>query len=101
MAERLDYVLREMKWNQADLARAVKASEQSTVGNWFSGRNKTMEPRFAFLLQDEHYWSARWLLEGEGPPRLEVIEPEKRKILEDVSELPLDRLRAVAAVLGL
>lgn len=99
LAERLNYVMEEMGWSAADLAREVEASEQSTVGNWLSGRNKSMAPAFAYRLQDKHYWNARWLMEGtEGlPRRLPVLEPERKQVLEHFTALPLERLRAVMA----
>jgi hypothetical protein len=101
LAEKLEYVMNEMDWKPADLTRAVGASEQSTIGNWLAGRNKTMEPRFAYRLQDDYSWNARWLLEDDHPPRLELVEPERKRIIKEVAELPLDRLRALAAALGL
>jgi hypothetical protein len=102
LAERLEHVLREMEWKPADLGRACEVSEQSTVGNWLSGRNKTMDPVFAFRLQDKHRWNARWLLEGEPwPPRLPAMEMERQRILDGVGALPMERLKALASALGL
>lgn len=100
LGERLEYVLEEMEWDGAQLAREIGAPHQSTVGNWLSGYNKTMAPRFAFALQDKYRWNARWLLLSEGPPRISTPDESKEKILDELRNLPLDRLKAVRAVLS-
>jgi transcriptional regulator with XRE-family HTH domain len=101
LAERLAYVLKETGWSEAELARQIGANGQSTVQHWLRGRNKTMQPRFANALQDKHRWDARWLLEGHGDPRLPFVEAEKQQILDRVSALPIERLRALAELIKL
>lgn len=101
LAERLTYVLEQMDWDEAELARQIGAAGQSTVQHWTTGRNKKMQSRFAWPLQDNHHWSARWLLDGEGEPKMPYVDPEKRKIIEGVSALPVERLRHLAAAFDL
>lgn len=100
LADRLQYVMDEMKWNEAELARQIGAAGQSTVQQWTKGRNQTMQSKFVWPLVDNHRWSARWLLDGDGEPRMPFVEAERRRLIETVSSQPLERLRAVVALLG-
>lgn len=100
LAERVQYVLDEMEWTEAEFARQVGARGQSAVQHWTIGRNKTIKPKFAWPLQDKHRWSARWLLDGEGEPRIPFVEAEKQKLIERVSSLPAERLKALAELIG-
>lgn len=97
LRERLEHVMHEMDWKPADLGRELGTAYDSTVGNWMS-RNSGMDARYAFILQDKHRWNARWLLYGEGPER--IPDPAKAKILEDLSALPIDKLRAIQAAIA-
>lgn len=101
LGERLEFVMSEMEWDEAELARQMGARGQSTVQHWIRGRNKRMQSRFAWPLQDKHHWSARWLLDGEGEPRMPYIDAEKQKIVDRVTALPIERLKALAAAIGL
>jgi hypothetical protein len=104
LAQRVEYLLETMEseaeWDEAELARQMGAKGQSTVQHWRLGRNKRMQSRFAWPLQDKHRWSARWLLDGDGEPRMPYVEAEKRKLIETVSTLPADRLRALVTLIG-
>lgn len=87
--------------NKTAMARAIGAgSSGSTITNWLS-RNKSMDPTYAFRLQDKYQWNARWLLEGVGPARLTVLDPADEALLESIRNLPPERRRALAAILGL
>lgn len=104
LAERLQYVLDvmadELGWDEAELARQMGARGQSTVQHWLKGRNKRMQSRFAWPLQDNHRWNARWLLDGEGEPRIAFVAPEKRRLVDRVSSMPVERLKALLEALG-
>jgi len=63
---RLHRVLREMRWTQGDLAAATGASKQ-TVSRWMRDGHISIDPQFAFALQDETGFCARWILLGDGP----------------------------------
>lgn len=92
-----------MGWNQSELARAAKTTRQS-VSNWMgqiSGVKGNMEPRFAWNLEDETRFNARWIVYGEGPPRLEVADPLDAKLFAELSKLSLERKRALLLALGL
>jgi transcriptional regulator with XRE-family HTH domain len=99
LSERLKIILKEMSWTPSEMARELGIGA-STVGNWLH-RNNAMEPRCAFLLQDKYLWNARWILEGVGPQRLVVLPAEDETILQKVRELPPERRRALALILGL
>lgn len=99
LAERLQYVMDEMDWQyKAELARAVNTPHQSTVGNWFL-RDGSMDPKYAFRLQDKHRWNARWLLQGEGPERIPAPDPEVDEIIKEIQDLPKERIQALRAIL--
>jgi hypothetical protein len=87
-----------MKWNQSDLAREIGASP-GAVGHWLF-RNQQMDASYAFILQDNHRWNARWILEGIGPARIEVSDEEAEALFREILELPADRRRALRTLLG-
>lgn len=95
LASRILYMIDEMGWNKSDLARELDC-EPSAVGNWIR-RNRLMDPRYAFLLQDRHGWNARWLIEGIGPPRLETLPPRTEALIERIKRLPEDRQDALSS----
>lgn len=90
----------EMGWNKAQLSREIGAKNQSTVGEWMNHRNSSMDPRFAWPLQDKYRWNARWLLLGEGPERIPAPDPEKEQIIEELRQLPVERLIAIKSVVA-
>lgn len=103
LAQRLQTIMDANGWNQTDLAKAAKTTRQS-VSNWMlqvSGVKGNMEPRFAWNLEDETRFSARWIVYGDGPPRLQIADPIDAKLLEAISKLPEPRKRALALALDL
>lgn len=103
LSQRLQTVMDAMGWNQTDLAKASKATKQS-VSNWMhqvSGVKGNIEPRFAWNIEDESRFSARWIVYGEGPPRLQLASPIDAKLLDAISKLPEQRKRALALALDL
>ena len=55
------------------MARASGASKQA-VNAWLTDGHSTIEPKFAFALQDASGFSARWILLGEGPQKVAAID---------------------------
>lgn len=103
LPQRLQTVMDAMGWSRADLGRAAKASRQN-VTNWMtevSGTKKNIEPRFAFNIMDASRFNARWIIYGDGPPRMELADPADSKLLEAISKLPPERKRALALTLNL
>lgn len=99
LSRRLKHVLEVMDWTETELARAIGAGHQSTVQHWIVGRNKRMQSRFAWPLQDKYGWNARWVLDGEGPERIPAPDPEKDQIIEELSRLSIERLRAIRSII--
>lgn len=103
LAQRLQTIMDAMGWNQSDLAKAAKTTRQS-VSNWMtqvSGVRGNMEPRFAWNLEDETRFNARWIVYGEGPPRMQIADPADAKLLEAISRLPPERKRALSLALDI
>ena len=51
---------------QTEFGQLCGAS-RSVVYQWLTGRIKTIDPAFAFKIQDKTGFSARWILLGEEP----------------------------------
>lgn len=102
LPQRLQTILDAMRWSQADLARAAKCSRGS-VTNWMTeiSGGKNIEPKFAFNLSDATRFNARWIIYGEGPARMEIADPDDRRLLEAISKLPPARKRALSLALDL
>ena len=68
-AERVKYMMDELKiTNQTDFGNLCGAS-RSTVNQWLSGNIKKVDPRYAFKLEDNSPFDARWIILGEGNPK--------------------------------
>jgi transcriptional regulator with XRE-family HTH domain len=103
LPQRLQTVMDAMGWSQADLARAAKTSRQN-ITNWMtevSGSKKSMEPRFAWAIEDATRFNARWIVYGEGPSRIELADPADARLLAEISKLPPERKRALSLALNL
>lgn len=102
LADRIKRVLDEQfAGNKSEMARAIGLDPASgTVHNWLR-RNRNMDSSYAFILQDKFKWNARWILEGVGPERLNVLDPESEQMIEKIRALPPERRRALAELLGL
>lgn len=98
LADRLQFIMAEMGWNQAELAREMGCT-RAAVNNYISGFSKKVDPKFAFRLQDHHRWNARWILEGEPPARIEPLTPREEALLAKLRALPEERRRALVLIL--
>lgn len=98
LSRRIKHILEVMEWTETDMAREIGAGHASTIQHWTTGRNKRMQSRFAWPLYDKYRWNPRWVLDGEGPERVPAPDPEKDKIIEEMRQLPLERLRAIKLV---
>ncbi len=68
-AERVKYMMETLNiTNQAEFGRLSNAS-RSLVNQWLSGRTKNVDPRYAFKIEDNTNFSARWIMLGEGNPK--------------------------------
>jgi len=68
-AERVKFMMETLKiTNQAEFGRLSNAS-RSLVNQWLSGRTKNVDPRYAFKIEDNTHFSARWIMLGEGNPK--------------------------------
>ncbi len=68
-AERVKYMMEKLNIdNQAEFGRLCDAS-RSLVNQWISGRTKNIDPRYAFKIEDNTSFSARWIMLGEGKPK--------------------------------
>ena len=85
--------------NQSEMARAIGAGSAGTVGNWIN-RNEGMHWSYAFFLQDNHGWSARWILEGVLPRRKDVTDAEAEELFQRILGMPRERREALKALLG-
>jgi DNA-binding transcriptional regulator YiaG len=68
-AERIKFMMETLNiTNQAEFGRLSNAS-RSLVNQWISGRTKNVDPRYAFKIEDNTNFSARWIMLGEGNPK--------------------------------
>ena len=52
--------------NQSKFGELCGAS-RAVVNQWLTGKIKTIDPRYAFRLEDNSPFKARWIILGEGP----------------------------------
>jgi len=67
-AERVQHMMDVMKIsNQTEFGNLCGAS-RSVVNQWLVGSIKTVDARYAFKLEDNSPFTARWIILGEGNP---------------------------------
>jgi hypothetical protein len=99
LASRIRYVAeRGFDGNLSELARAL-GTGSGTIGNWLA-RNQGMDSSYAFILQDQYRWNARWILEGVLPRRMEVSDEQAERLYQQILSLPPERRRALLLLLG-
>jgi hypothetical protein len=99
LASRIRYVAENgFDGNLSELARAL-GTGSGTIGNWLT-RNQGMDPSYAFILQDQYRWNARWILEGVLPRRMEVSDEQAERLYQQILSLPPERRRALLLLLG-
>ena len=65
-AERVTFMMVTLKIKeQTEFGNLCDAS-RSTVNQWLSGNIKKIDPKYAFKLEDNTPFSARWIILGEG-----------------------------------
>lgn len=71
LKERLEEVLREMRWSERDLV-AKSGASRSAVAQWMGKGSKeiqTIKLSYALALERESGFNAQWISEGKGPKR--------------------------------
>jgi len=68
-AERVEYMMQTLRIvGQTEFGLLCGAS-RSTVNQWLSGRIKNIDPRYAFKLEENSPFNAKWIILGEGKIR--------------------------------
>jgi hypothetical protein len=65
-AERVTYMMNTLKIKEQTEFGKLCGASRSVVNQWLSGRIKHIDPRYAFLLEDNTPFLARWIMLGEG-----------------------------------
>ncbi|WP_422684820.1 hypothetical protein [Candidatus Methylopumilus universalis] len=65
-SERVTYMMATLKIEGQTEFGSLCGASRSTVNQWLSGNIKKIDPRYAFKLEDNTPFSARWIMLGEG-----------------------------------
>ena len=65
-SERVTYMMMTLKIKEQTEFGSFCGASRSVVNQWLSGRIKNIDPRYAFKLEDNTPFSARWIMLGEG-----------------------------------
>ena len=68
-SERVTYMMATLKIEGQTEFGSFCGASRSVVNQWLSGRIKNIDPRYAFKLEDNTPFSARWIMLGEGKIR--------------------------------
>ena len=68
-SERVTYMMATLKIEEQTEFGSLCGASRSVVNQWLSGRIKNIDPRYAFKLEDNTPFSARWIMLGEGKIR--------------------------------
>lgn len=65
-AERVEYMMQTLKIKEQTEFGLLCGASRSTVNQWLSGRIKNIDPRYAFKLEENSPFNAKWIILGEG-----------------------------------
>ena len=65
-AERVEYMMVTLKINEQTEFGKLCGASKSVVYQWLTGRIKSIDAKYAFQLEDNTPFSARWIMLGEG-----------------------------------
>ncbi len=65
-AERVAYMMQTLKIKEQTEFGALCGASKSVVYQWLTGRIKSIDAKYAFKLEDNTPFSARWIMLGEG-----------------------------------
>lgn len=72
---RVKEVMDAMGWNNADLCRAITSKgyvvTEQAIGKWISGATKNIKSEYFFAIEDLTGFSARWMVEGKLPKKID------------------------------
>jgi phage repressor protein C with HTH and peptisase S24 domain len=74
-AERIEKIMRILGIKEnVEFGRLAGASK-SVVGQWLSGQIKSISPEYAYNIQENTGYNAKWVMLGTGPEKLSPQEP--------------------------
>ena len=65
-SERVAYMMATLKIKEQTEFGKLCGASKNVVYQWLTGRIKSIDARFAFKLEDNTPFSARWIMLGEG-----------------------------------
>ena len=65
-AERVTYMMATLKIKEQTEFGNLCGASKSVVYQWLTGRIKSIDAKYAFKLEDNSPFSARWIMLGEG-----------------------------------
>ena len=65
-AERVEYMMQTLKIKEQTEFGNLCGASKSVVYQWLTGRIKSIDAKYAFQLEDNTPFSARWIMLGEG-----------------------------------
>ena len=68
-AERVEHMMKTLKIKEQTEFGLLCGASRSTVNQWLSGRIKNIDPRYAFKLEENSPFNAKWIILGEGKIR--------------------------------
>jgi len=68
-AERVAYMMKTLHIEGQTEFGLLCGASRSTVNQWLSGRIKNIDPRYAFKLEENSSFNAKWIILGEGKIR--------------------------------
>lgn len=73
--DRVKEVMDAMGWTNADLCRQITSKgyvvTEQAIGKWISGATKNIKSEYFFAIEDLTGYSARWLVEGKLPKKID------------------------------
>ena len=68
-ADRVEHMMKTLRIEGQTEFGLLCGASRSTVNQWLSGRIKNIDPRYAFKLEENSPFNAKWIILGEGKIR--------------------------------
>lgn len=70
-ADRIETIRKELELNYSELGTLAGASK-SVVNQWKTGNIKSISPKYAYRLDEQTVFNAKWIMLGSGPDKKTV-----------------------------
>ena len=97
--KRVQKMMDELEINQVEIGKLAGASK-AMVNHWLTGKVESVAAEYAYNLEARAGYSARWIMLGDGPERVDKTVISVVKLMEGMTAQEREQLYRIGKTLG-